>query len=80
MDFKDAYTVFPRKIGEYTFFSRAHGKFLKFFRFDHIGSHTSSLKWYRKTEFIPLIFSDQNAIKLEVNHSKNHRRYINTWG
>ena len=62
MDFKDIYTVLHPKAGENTFFSRAHEKFS---RIDHIEGHPSRFNWYRKSEFIPCIYSDHSAMKLE---------------
>jgi endonuclease/exonuclease/phosphatase family metal-dependent hydrolase len=48
----------------YTFFSAAHGTFSKI---DHILGHKASLSKYKKTEIIPCILSDHNAIKLDLN-------------
>jgi len=33
--------------------------------------HKISLNKFKKTEVTPGIFSDQNAMKLEINHKKN---------
>lgn len=76
MDFTDIYrTLHPNAI-EYTFFSSAHGTFS---RIDHILGHKSGLNWYQKTGTVPCIFSDHNALKLELNHKKKFGRNSNTW-
>ena len=46
---------------------------------DHILGHKSGLNWYKKIEIIPCIFSDQNALKLEVKSKKKFGRTTNTW-
>ena len=50
---------------EYTFFSSAHGTFS---RMDHILGHKSSLEKFKKLEIISSIFSDHNAMRLEINY------------
>ena len=60
---------------EYTFFSSAHGTFSKI---DHILGHKSGLNRYQKIGSVPCIFSDHNALKLELNHKK-FGRISNTW-
>ena len=67
MDLTDIFRTFHPKAAEYTFFSSAHGTF---FRKDHILGHKSSLNKYKKIEIILCIFSDHNAMKLEINHKK----------
>ena len=54
-------------MAEYTFFSSAHGTFCSI---DHILGHKSSLGKFKKTEIISSIFSDQNAMRLEINYKK----------
>ena len=49
----------------FTFFSSAHGTFSKT---DHILGHKSSLGKFKKTEIIPSIFSDHNAVRLDLNY------------
>ena len=49
----------------FTFFSTAHGTFS---RIDHILGHKSSLSKCKKIEIIPSIFSDHNAVRLDVNY------------
>ena len=56
------------------FFSSAHGTFS---RIDHILGHKSSLSKFKKIEIISSIFSDHNALRLEMNYrgkkGKNHK-------
>ena len=49
---------------EYTFFSSAHGTFS---RIDHILGHKSNLSKFKKTEILSSIFSDYNAMRLDIN-------------
>ena len=76
MDLIDIYRTVHPKTTEYSFFSSAHGTFS---RIDHILGHKSGLNQYQKTEIIPCIFSDHNALKLELNHKEKFRRNSNTW-
>ena len=50
-----------------------------FSKTDHILGHKSSLNQYKKIEIIPCIFSNHNAVKLEVNHKKEFGSTTNTW-
>ena len=52
---------------EYTSFSSAHGTFS---RINHILGHKSSLSKFKKIQIISNIFSDYNAIGLEINYKK----------
>ena len=73
MDFMDIYRTFcPNNATEYTFFSSAHGTF---FRIDH----KSVLNQYKKIGIIPCIFSDHNALKLELNLKRKFEKNLNTW-
>lgn len=76
MDFTDIYRTLHPNSTEYTFFSSAHGTFS---RIDHILGHKSGLNRYQKIGIIPCIFSDHNALKLELNHNKKFGRTSNTW-
>ena len=59
LDLIDIYRMFHPKTVNFTFFSSAHGAFS---RTDHILGHKSSLvKFKKKNEIIPVIFSDHNA-------------------
>ena len=63
----------------FTFFSSTHGTFSKI---DHILGHKSSLGKFKKIEIIPSIFSDHNAVRLDVNYRKKKKKTIknpNIW-
>ena len=51
----------------FTFFSSTHGTLT---RIDHILGHKSSLGKFKKIETIPGIFSDHNAVRLDVNYRR----------
>uniref|UniRef100_A0A8P0TMH1 RNA-directed DNA polymerase n=2 Tax=Canis lupus familiaris TaxID=9615 RepID=A0A8P0TMH1_CANLF len=76
MDFTDIYRTLHPNSTEYTFFSSAHGTFS---RIDHILGHKSGLNRYQKIGIVPCIFSDHNALKLELNHNKKFGSTSNTW-
>ena len=65
LDLIDIYTTFHPKTINFTFFSSAHGTFS---RTDHILGHKSSLDKFKKTEIISSIFSDHNAVRLDINY------------
>ena len=67
MDLIDIYKTFHPKTTEYTFFSSAHGTFS---RIDHILGHKSSLAKLKKIEIVSSIFSDHNAMRLDINCRK----------
>ena len=54
---------------EYTFFSSAHGTFS---RIDHILGHKSNVSKFKKIEIITSIFSDHNAMRLDINYKKKN--------
>ena len=65
----------------FTFFSSAHGTFSKI---DHILGHKSSFgnlkkKQKQKPEIIPSIFSNHNALKLDVNYRRKTIKNPNIW-
>ena len=64
MDIIDMYRTFHPKTIEYTFFSSAHGTFS---RIDYILGHKSSLGKFKKIEIMSSIFSDHNAMRLDIN-------------
>ena len=64
----DIYRTFHPQTMNFTFFSSAHGTFS---RIDHILGHKSSLgKLEKKNEIIPSIFSDDNAVRLDLNYRR----------
>ena len=73
MDLIDIYRTFHPKATEYTFFSSAHGTFS---RIDHILGHKANLNKFRSIEIISSIFSDYNAMKLEINHGKRKEKNL----
>ena len=76
MDLIDIYRTFHPKTTEYTFFSSDHGTF---FRIDHILGHKSSLGKFKKIEITSTIFSEHNAMRLDINYRKKSVRNTNTW-
>ena len=76
MDFIDIYRTFHPKTTEYTFFLRAHGTF---YRIDHILGHKPSLGKFKKITIVSGIFSDHNAMRLDINYWKKTVKNTNTW-
>ena len=76
MDLIDIYRTFHPKTTEYTFFSSAHGTFS---RIDYILDHKSSLGKFKKTEIISSIFSNHNAMRLDINYRKKSVKNTNPW-
>ena len=72
MDLIDIFRTFHPNAEEYTFFSSAHGTF---FRTDHILGHKSSLSKFKKIEIISSIFSDHNAIRLDINYKRKIKKH-----
>ena len=68
IDLIDIYRTLHPKTTEYTFFSSAHGTFS---RIDHILGHKSSLDKLKKIEIVSSIFSNHNAMRLDINTGKN---------
>ena len=46
---------------------------------EHRVGHKTSLNKFKKIEIISSIFSDHNAMKLEINHMKNTEKHTKTW-
>ena len=61
---------------EYTIFSTAYGTFS---RTDHMLGHKSNLSKFKKIETVSGIFSDHNAMRLDINYEKKTIRNTNTW-
>ena len=76
MDLTHIYRTFCPKTAYYTFFSSAHGTFSRIY---HILGHKSSLGKFKKTEIVSSIFSDQNAMRLDINYRKTSVKNTNTW-
>ena len=62
-DLIDIYRTFHPKTAEYTFFSSAHETLS---RIDHILGHKSSLGKFKKIEIISSVFSDDDAMRLDI--------------
>ena len=65
MDLIDIYRTLYPKTTEYTFFSSAHGTFS---RIDHNLGHKSNLGRFKKIEIVSSIFSNHNAMSLDINY------------
>ena len=76
MDLIDIYRTFHPKATEYTFFSSAPGTFS---RIDHILGLKSSLVKFQKIKIVSSIFSDHNAMRLDINYRKRSVKNTNTW-
>ena len=67
LDLIDIYRTFQPPKMNFTFFSSAHGTFS---RIDHILGHKSRLGKFKKTEIIPSMFSDHNAVRLDLKYRR----------
>ena len=76
LDLIDIYRTFHPQTMNFTFFSSAHGTFSKT---DHILGHKSSLDKFKKNEIIPSIFSDHNAVRLDLNYGRKTIKNSNIW-
>ena len=63
MDLIDIFRTFHPNAEEYTF-SSAHGTFS---RIDHILGHKSNLSKFKKIEIVSSLFSNHNAMRLDIN-------------
>ena len=75
MDLIDIFRTFHPN-AEYTFFSSAHGTFS---RIDNILGHKSNLSKFKKMEIVSNLFSNHNAMRLDINYKKKTVRNTNTW-
>ena len=64
MNLIDTFSISHLNAEEYTFFSSTHGTFS---RIDHILGHKSNHSQFKKSEIIPSIFSNCNALGLDTN-------------
>ena len=76
LDLIDIYRTFHPRTINFTFFSSAHGTFS---RIEHILGHKSSLGKLKKTEIIPVTFSDHSAVRLDLNYRKKIIKNANIW-
>ena len=68
MDLIDTFRKFHQNAEEYTF-SSVHGTFS---RIDHILGHKSNLSKFKKVEIISSIFSNHNAMRLDINYKEKN--------
>ena len=68
MDLIDILRTFHPSAEECTLFSSAHGTFS---RINHILGHKSNLSKFKKIEIISSIFSDHNAVRLDISYKKH---------
>ena len=76
LDLIDIYRTFHPKTMNFTFFSSAHGTFS---RIDHILAINLALVNSKKIEIIPSIFSDHNAVRLDLNYRRKTIKNSNIW-
>jgi len=76
LDLIDIYRTFHPKTMNFTFFSSAHGTFS---RIDYILGHKASLGKFKKIGIIPSIFSDHNAVRLDLNYRRKTIKNSNIW-
>ena len=74
-DLIDIFRTFHPKVTEYTFFASAHGTFS---RIDHSLGHKLNLRKFKKIEIVSIIFSDHNAMRLEMNYREKNVKNTNT--
>ena len=75
MDLIDTFRTFHLNAKEQTF-SSAHGAVS---RRDHILGYESNLSKFKKIEITSSIFSNHNAIRLDINYKTKTVRNTNTW-
>ena len=76
LDITGIYKAFHPKTINFTFFSSAHKMYS---RIDHILGHKSKLDKFKKIEIIPGIFSDHNALRLDLNYRRKTIKNSNIW-
>ena len=74
-DLIDIYRTFHPKTADYSFFSSTLGTFS---RIDHVLGHKSSLSKFKKIETISSIFSNHNAVRLEITYRERNVKNTNT--
>ena len=74
MGLLDIFRILHPNAEKYTFFSSTHGTFS---RIDHILGHKSNLSKFLKIEIVPSIFSNHNAMRLDINYKgkKNCKKH-----
>ena len=69
MDLIDIFRTFHPNAEEYNS-SSAHGTFS---RVDHILGHKSNLSKFKKIEIVSSIFSNHNAMRVDINYKKKKK-------
>ena len=77
LDLIAIYRTFHPKTINFTFFSSAPGTFSRIY---HILGHKSNFGKFLKNEIIPVIFSDHNAVRLDLNYRGKKVLKIQTYG
>ena len=72
----DIHRTFHPKTMNFNFFSSAHRTFS---RINHILGQKSSLGKFKKIEIIPSIFSDHNAVRLDLNYRRKTIKNSKIW-
>ena len=72
----DIYRTFHPKTMNCTFFSSAHRTFT---RIDYILGHKFRFGKFKKIEIIPSIFSDYNAVRLDLNYRRKTIKTSDIW-
>ena len=67
MNLIDIFRMIHPNAEEYTFFSSVHRTFS---RIDHILGHKSNLSKFKRIEIISSIFSNHNAMRLDISYKK----------
>ena len=75
MNLIDTFRKFHPNAEEYTF-SSTHGTLS---RIDHVFGHKSNLSKFKIIEIISSIFSNHNAMRLDINYKKTTVRKTITW-
>ena len=73
MDLTDIYRTFHPKEAKFTFFSNAHGTFLKI---DHVVGHKTSLYKFKKVEITSSIFSEHKGLKLDTKLKEKNSKTL----
>ena len=68
MDLIDIFRTFHPNAEEYTF-SSAHGMFSRIY---HLLGHKSNLSKFKKIEIISSIFSNNKAMRVDINYKKKN--------
>ena len=76
MNLIDIFRTFHPNVEEYTLFSSVHGTLS---RIDHILGHKSNLSKFKIIEIISSIFSNHNAMRLDINYKKKTVKNPNIW-